>query len=139
MNIRKLRTTAAWRAARRVIEWYQKEDITQMKMAERCGKDQAFVSALVNGKVPIPAHDFDRFADLLGIRVSELVAAEDGAMWDPEEFVINAWLHESPNRKRHYRMLAVIRQDEIKALKERKSGDDAPPAPKVKTAGKIRK
>ncbi len=130
MNIRKSRTTAAWRAARRVIDWYQKEDITQMEMAARCGKDQAFVSALVNGKVPIPAHDFDRFADLLGIPVSSLVAGGgDGPMWSPEEHALLAQLHESSNRSVLIKMLeAALRQ-------ERTTVDP----PKVKTVGKVRK
>lgn len=105
--------------------------MTQMQMAARCGKDQAFVSALVNGKVPIPAHDFDRFADLLGIPVSDLVAAEDGSMWSPDEHALFAQLHESPSRDVLIKMIEA-------ALRQENKKDDRP-SPETRKPRKVAK
>jgi transcriptional regulator with XRE-family HTH domain len=132
MTTRSSKDTPRWRAARRVIDWYQNEGLTQVELATRSGKSQSFISELVTGKVAIPDHDMDRFAELLGVPVSALVGAEDGSMWSPDEHALLAKLHESANRKVLMTMLAA-------ALRQERNGEFVAPPPQTKTADKIKK
>jgi transcriptional regulator with XRE-family HTH domain len=109
-----------------VIDWYQQAGLTQVELAERSGKSQSFVSALVNGKVPIPDHDMDRFASLTGIPVSELGAKEEGAMWSSDEHAILARLHESPNRRAWIAMLESALKQEKSQKRVERANDQRP-------------
>lgn len=83
-------------AARRIIEWWEKEGSTLYESQRAFARDLGFTFATVNrilkGHRPLPLKKWTRYAAVTGIPLADFLAGGASAMFSPDQWELLQWL-----------------------------------------------